>query len=88
MYERVEAVPVKPSVAPIATGTAEVNGATWSWSTLPAGPRQTLLLQAGAPPEGRGVRESDDFVQVKARGNAAACGSARGLPRAPRSLGC
>lgn len=52
MYERVETLPVKPSVAPIAAGTAEVNGATWSWSTLTAGPRQTLLLQgslAGAP---------------------------------------
>lgn len=52
MYERVETLPVKPSVAPVATGSADVNGATWSWSTLPAGPRQTLLLQgslAGAP---------------------------------------
>ena len=52
MYERVEAVPVKPTVAPVATGSADVNGATWSWSTLPAGVGQTLLLQgslAGAP---------------------------------------
>ncbi len=52
MYERVETLPVKPTVAPVATGSAEVNGAAWSWSTLPAGPRQRLLLQgslAGAP---------------------------------------
>jgi len=52
LYERVETVPVKPTVAPVATGSADVNGATWSWSTLPAGVGQTLLLQgslAGAP---------------------------------------
>jgi hypothetical protein len=52
LYERVETVPVKPTVAPVATGSVDVNGATWSWSTLPAGVGQTLLLQgslAGAP---------------------------------------
>ncbi len=51
LYERVEAVPVKPTVAPVATGSADVNGTTWSWSILP-GVGQTLLLQgslAGAP---------------------------------------
>ena len=52
LYERVETVPVKPTLAPVATGSAEVNGATWSWSTHSAGAGQTLLLQgslAGAP---------------------------------------
>jgi len=51
LYERVEAVPAKPTVAPVATGSADVNGTTWSWSILP-GAGQTLLLQgslAGAP---------------------------------------
>ena len=51
MYERVESLPAKPTVAPNATGRADVNGATWSWSILP-GRGQTLLLQGslrGAP---------------------------------------
>jgi hypothetical protein len=49
LYESVEALPVKPSVAPVATGTVEVRGATWIWSRLPAGPRHTLLLRGSLP---------------------------------------
>ena len=68
IYERVETLPVKPTVAPVATGTAEVNGVTWSWSTLPAGPRQTLLLQgslAGAPDIELSMELSDQAADLR-----------------------
>jgi hypothetical protein len=68
MYERVEAVPVKPTVAPVATGSADVNGATWSWSTLPAGVGQTLLLQgslAGAPDIELSMALSDQAADLR-----------------------
>jgi len=67
MYERVESLPVKPTVAPNATGSADVNGATWSWSILP-GRGQTLLLQgslAGAPVIDLSIELTDQAADLR-----------------------
>ena len=68
LYERVAAVPVKPTVAPVATGSADVNGAVWSWSILPEFRGQTLLLQgslAGAPEISLSIALSDQSADLR-----------------------